>query len=177
MLGYRNGTYIAFDGNGTTNPSEGDLKYYALLQAWNKHKENRLLFSDSHKKTFQVRDTSTKETLERRLLDRLKESKNMLIIISEQTNYDRGMLNFEIEKAVDRFDLPLIIAYTGYDSTVYPSSMINKWPKSLKERIYEESADCFHIPFKKDCIMKAISLYSIHGKRPKGSFDFFKDDR
>ena len=32
---YRNGTYVAFDGNGTTDPTQGDLKYYALLKSWN----------------------------------------------------------------------------------------------------------------------------------------------
>lgn len=49
-MAYRNGTYIAFDGNDTTDPTRSDMKYYGLLQAWNKNKSNTLTFSDSHKK-------------------------------------------------------------------------------------------------------------------------------
>ena len=39
-MAYRNGTYIAFDGNDTTDPTRSDMKYYGLLQAWNKNKSN-----------------------------------------------------------------------------------------------------------------------------------------
>ena len=55
-MAYRNGTYIAFDGNDTTDPTRSDMKYYGLLQAWNKDRNNTLSFSDSHKKTYQVRE-------------------------------------------------------------------------------------------------------------------------
>lgn len=34
-MAYRNGTYIAFDGQSTTNPTESDLKYLGLLRSWN----------------------------------------------------------------------------------------------------------------------------------------------
>ena len=27
-MAYRNGTYVAFDGQGTTNPTQSDLKYH-----------------------------------------------------------------------------------------------------------------------------------------------------
>ena len=39
---YRNGTYVAFDGNGTTDPTQGDLKYYALLKSWNNSSNHQL---------------------------------------------------------------------------------------------------------------------------------------
>lgn len=98
---YRNGTYIAFDGQGTTNPTESDLKYLGLLRSWNKNKNCVLNYYDSHLKTYKVLDSSTRVTLESRLMERMRISKNMLVILSEDTNYNRGMLNFEIEKAVD----------------------------------------------------------------------------
>lgn len=83
---YRNGTYIAFDGNDTADPTRSDMKYYGLLQAWNKDRNNTLSFSDSHKKTYQVRDSSTIITLQNRLLERMRSSKNMLCIISKDTS-------------------------------------------------------------------------------------------
>ncbi|MNW46834.1 hypothetical protein D3C74_241470 [compost metagenome] len=125
-MAYRNGTYVAFDGNGSTNPTEGDLKYYGLLRSWNKSSKNNLTFSDSHLKTYQVKDSSLIETLKSRLLERMKNSKNMLLVITKDTNWNRGMLNFEIEKAVDYYKLPLIVSYTGYDYILNPSALKDK---------------------------------------------------
>lgn len=51
---YRNGTYVAFDGNGTTDPTQGDLKYYALLKSWNNSSNHQLNFSDSHLKPIKL---------------------------------------------------------------------------------------------------------------------------
>ena len=152
-MSYRNGTYIAFDGNDTTDPTKSDMKYYGLLQAWNKSKNYTLTFSDSHKKTYQVRDSSTIKTLQNRLLERMRSSKNMLIIISEDTAWDRGMLNFEIEKAVDYYEIPLIIAYVGYEYILTPRALSELWPKALSERILNATAKCIHIPFKEKAII------------------------
>lgn len=153
---------IAFDGNDTTDPTRSDMKYYGLLQAWNKNKSNTLTFSDSHKKTYQVRDSSTIKTLQNRLLERMRSSKNMLIIISRDTSWDRGMLNFEIEKAVDYYEIPLIVAYVGYEYILAPTKLSELWPKALSERISNGTAKCIHIPFKEKAIMSAISQFSVH---------------
>ena len=36
-MAYRNGTYIAFDGQGKTDPTQSDLKYLGLLRSWDKN--------------------------------------------------------------------------------------------------------------------------------------------
>jgi hypothetical protein len=176
-MSYRNGTYVAFDGNATTDPTEGDMKYYGLLQKWNISKNFDLNFSDSHKKTYQVRDSSKIQTLQSRLLERMRNSKNMLLIISKDTSWDRGMLNFEIEKAVDYYKLPIIVAYTGYDYILNPSSHEAKWPKALYERIKNQSAKCIHIPFKEKAITEAVSQFSINNKENQltSSLHYYKE--
>lgn len=161
---YRNGTYVAFDGQGTADPTESDLKYLGLLRSWNKNKNYELNYSDSHLKTYKVLDTSTKKTLETRLMERMRNSKNMLIILSNDTNYDRGMLNFEIEKAVDLYKIPLIIAYTGCESLLNVERYSGRWPKALKERITNGTAKAIHIAFKEKAIMSAISRFTVHSK-------------
>lgn len=166
-MAYRNGTYVAFDGNGTTDPTKGDMKYYGLLQSWNTNDKLELHFSDSHKKTYQVRDSSTEETLKRRLLERMKNSKNMLLIISDDTNWDRGMLNFEIEKAVDYYEIPIIVAYTGYKKILNAKLLEDKWPKALYERINNSTAKCIHIPFSEKCIAEAINQFSVNNTNDK----------
>lgn len=161
-MAYRNGTYVAFDGKGTTNPTQSDLKYLGLLRSWNNNKNNELTFSDSHLKTYQVLNTSQKRTLENRLMERMRNSKNMLLILSSSTNYDRGMLNFEVEKAVDAYGLPIIVAYTGCDYLLNARAYSDRWPKALVERINNGSLRAIHIAFKEKAIMSAISQFSVH---------------
>lgn len=172
-MAYRNGVYVAFDGNGSTNPTKGDLKYYGLLQRWNSSNNFELNFSDSHKKTYQVKDSSLRTTLQSRLLQRMKNSKSMLLIISQDTNWDRGMLNFEIEKAVDYYKIPLIIAYTGYQYILSPYELSHMWPKALSERIHNKTAKCIHIPFKQVVITSALMQFSIHTKELTGPDHFY----
>lgn len=146
----RTGTYVAFDGQGSTDPTESDIHYFNLLKAWNKSGSIDFRFTNSHEKTYQVRDSSSKATLFNRLETRLSASKNFLLIISDKTNYDRGILNWEIEKAVDYYELPIIIAYPGYSKIGAPSELNSMWTKSLAERIKNERAHCIHIPLKKN---------------------------
>lgn len=161
-MSYRNGTYIAFDGQGTTNPTKSDMKYYGLLRRWNASKNYELKFSDSHKKTNRVLDSSERKTLENRLMERLRNSKNMLLILSEETNYNREMLNFEIEKAIDLYKIPIIIAYTGCDYLLDAEKYRDRWPKSLEGRIDNNSAKAIHISFKEKAIMSAINRFTVH---------------
>lgn len=57
-MAYRNGTYIAFDGLGETDPSKSDFKYYATIQMWNANKDIEFNMVNSHDKDSSVRDTS-----------------------------------------------------------------------------------------------------------------------
>lgn len=161
-MAYRNGTYVAFDGKATTDPTKSDIRYYGILQTWNKSKSFDFEFSDSHKKTHSVQDSSSIDTLKRILLERMKDSKNMLIILSEDTSWDRGLLNYEIEKAVDYYKIPLIIAYTGFNSIVKPRELESRWPKALAKRISNNTAKCIHIPFKQSPITSAVKQFHIH---------------
>ncbi|MGQ4668796.1 TIR domain-containing protein [Metabacillus halosaccharovorans] len=134
-MAYRNGVYAAFDGQGTTNPTESDIRYFRLLKIWAEEKGEDFKYIDSHEKTRAVRDTSKKETLQRVLRERLSKSKVMFLILSNETNYDRGFLNYEIEKALDVYYLPLIIAYPKiYEIPIKEqwSVLEKRWPKALK---------------------------------------------
>ena len=164
---YRNGTYVAFDGQGITNPTLSDLIYLGLLRGWNKRKDCDFIFSDSHLKTYQVLDTSKIDTLKNRLMERLRESKNMLLILSENTNYNRGMLNFEIENAVDRFKLPIIVAYTDCDYVLNSRAYWRRWPQALEKRILDGSAQTIHVAFKEKAIMTALKQFSVHNTQYK----------
>ena len=113
----RTGTYVAFDGLGQSDPTKSDFKYYATLQAWTRNENIDFRFTDSHSKTYAVRDSSLKSTLYSRIRERLSASKNMIIIISKDTRYTGSVLSYEIEQAIDVYKIPLIIPMRGM--TIY----------------------------------------------------------
>lgn len=162
MAAYRNGTYVAFNGMGTTDPTKSDMKYYGLLQSWDASKKYDFTFSNSHEKTYSVRDTSELETLKARLLTRLKDSKHLLLIATEFASINRGLLNWEIEKAIDVYELPIIVVYPGYEKITQPHLLSDRWPESLKTRITKELVKTIHIPFKQKIIEAAIDSFSVH---------------
>lgn len=161
MSTYRNGTYVAFNGMGTTNPTESDMKYYGLLQAWNKSNNFDLTFSDSHKKTYSVQDSSLITTLKNRLLERLKNSKHLVLIATEFASVNRGLLNWEIEKAVETYQIPIIVVYPGFEKITNSISR-NRLPSKLIEYIDNEKVRTIHIPFKQKVIEQTIKDFSVH---------------
>ena len=157
----RTGTYVAFDGLGQTDPSKSDFCYYAMLQAWNKNNDIDFRFVDSHEKTYAVRDSSLKETLYARIRQRMSASKNMLVIISEDTRYTGSVLSYEIQLAIEVYKIPLIIAYPGYSAILNVDAMACMWPKALVDRIDNPETKAIHIAFHKKPIFDAINQFTV----------------
>jgi len=160
----RTGTYVAFDGLGETDPTKSDFRYYATIQAWCANSKIEFNITNSHEKTYSVRDSSSKATLYARIQDRLRASKNMLVILTKDTRYTGSVLSYEIEQAIDNYQIPLIIAYPDFSSILNVDSHSDVWPKSLADRINKDGIEAIHIAFKKDCILDAISQFSVNGK-------------
>lgn len=162
---YRNGTYIAFHAQGTSVPVGTDMKYYNLLKAWSVRKDDDFTFINSHEKTAALKSTSTKETLRNRLAERLRNySKNMILFVGEDTRFDDDWVPFEIEYAVDKCRIPIIVTYVNFEYGIQnPMSLSHLWPYSLKVRIENGTASCLHIPFKKKAIADAIG-YDLRNK-------------
>ena len=74
-MAYRTGTYVAFDGLGETDPTKSDYRYYATIQAWSANKNINFRITNSHEKTYAVKDTSLRTTLYARIQQRLRVSK------------------------------------------------------------------------------------------------------
>ena len=165
----RTGTYFAFDGLGETNPAKSDFRFYATIRGWNEKKGIEFKFVNSHEKASAVRDTSKLATLQASIRQRLAASKNMVIILSDDTRRTGSLLSFEIEKAVDTCSLPLIVAHTGYSSVVKPVDLSYRWPDALAKRLNDGSASAIHIPFKQKALFNAISRFTVNGESLDGS--------
>ena len=169
----RTGTYFAFDGLGQTDPSKSDFRYYATVQAWAKGKSIDFKFVNSHDKAGAVRDTSLRTTLEASIRQRLAASKNMVVIISGDTRKTGSMLTYEIEKAVDSYGIPLIVAYTEYTSILAPAQLRGSWPHALTERIDNKSVKAIHIPFRRAALMDAIGQFTVHNNNLSIPLDYY----
>jgi hypothetical protein len=168
-MAYRNGTYVAFHADGNNLPGgKSDIDYYRLLCAWNAHKHHDFQIINTHEKFSAVRDTSKKTTLRAGLLERLRNSKNMLLIVGETTREDTDWVPFEIANAVDTYGIPIIVAYTLFSGAIRtPSAFSGYWPSALAARIKNGTASAIHVPFKQAPIYDAIEQFS-HAKLPLG---------
>lgn len=163
-MAYRNGIYVAFDGLGTTNPTQGDIKYFNILKGWKASNSTEFIFSDSHQKTNQVRDNTTIEYLKRVLRTRFSHSKSMILILTDNTRPNRELLNYEIKKAV-QLGLPIIVCYTVTEYPIFQVDIYEQyWPYELRIAIANNTAKCIHIPFRKRPILDAVAQFSIHSK-------------
>ena len=163
----RTGTYIAFDGLGQTDPTKSDFRYYATIQAWDAHNDIDFRFVNSHEKTDAVRDTSKMATLKGRIQERLRASKNVLVILSSQTRQTGSLLSYEIEQAIDSYSLPLIVAYVDLQVVLQPQSLSGYWPDALAWRIKGSAGNMIHIPFAKNPIMDALPRFTVNGEMPR----------
>ncbi len=174
-MAYRNGTYVAFHAEGTNQPGKSDMDYYNLMRAWSAHPDDEFTMINSHDKASAVRDSSKRATLRKSLLDRLRNSKNMVLIISETTKNDTDWIPFEIAHAVDTYEIPIIATYADYCPILAPENFRPLWPKALADRINNKTARVIHIPFKKEPIMDAIGQFT-HNSLPKGSLIRYSDE-
>lgn len=172
-MAYRNGTYVAFHAGGTTDPTASDIKYYNIMKAWDAKDSLNFTFTNSHDKTSAVRDSSKKATLEGRIRERLNNSKNLVLILTDITKNDTDWVPFEIQYAVDKCDIPIIAAYPGHNSILAPKNLSSLWPSALSARIKNASAKVIHIPFGQGPLLDAIGQFSIHSNNLEGGLNFY----
>lgn len=172
-MAYRNGTYVAFHADGTNQPGKSDIDYYNLMKAWSAKSDDDFTMINSHEKTAAVRDSSLKSTLRARLLERLRNSKNMVLVIGKTTKNDTDWVPFEISQAIDSYKIPLIAAYTDYDSICEPAQLGHLWPSALAQRIDNRTAHVIHIPFKKAPLMDAISQFDHNNYPNNGGLGYY----
>lgn len=173
----RTGTYVAFDGLGQTDPSKSDFRYYSILQAWDANKSIDFKLTNSHEKTYSVRDSSSKTTLYARIRERLSASKNMVVILSENTRKSGSVLSYEIEQAIDNYKIPLIIAYPAYSAIwAVDSDLSAMWPTALSTRIDLTGTEAIHVGFKKEPIMNAIPRFTVNGEHLSNGRNVYSKD-
>lgn len=178
-MGYRNCNYSAFYVAEPFNEcalgahATKDFVYYNILRAW-KGKDSTFPFNDAHTRTYSVRDGSSWEsTLKPRLHERLRNSKNIILFLSERTCYSRA-LREEIEYGIGVLGLPVIVVYPDYnyywqiaDSERNIKGNIKRlWDKLPRFRELMNTVPTIHVPMSKEHITRALNDkdFTIQGK-------------
>ena len=171
-MAYRNGTYIAFHAQGTNLPGKSDMDYYNLMKAWSAKTDDDFTMVNSHDKASAVRDSSKRATLRASLLERLRNSKNMVLIITNTTRLDADWVPFEIQQAIDTYKIPIVAAYPDHGPIFEPAKLGSLWPKAFADRISNGTARAIHIPFMKAPITAAITQFS-HADVPSTALNYY----
>jgi hypothetical protein len=167
-MAYRNGNYTAFYVAEPFNSSAlgahatKDFCYYNLLRTW-KGANASFPFNDSHDKTYSVRDGSDWEgTLKPRLRERLRSSKNIILILSSTTVNSRA-LREEIDYGINDQGLPVIVIYPEYDSkeSLLANGFLKQTVKNLWGNlpVFKNSMSkvpTLHVPMQKGLIENAL---------------------
>jgi hypothetical protein len=103
-MAYRNKTYVAF--------ASEDIKSYYLMKAWRDNEHIDFDFFDAHDLNVAL-DTSQPDTIRRRLRERLANTKQTVVLISDTTKpksaRSSSFLYYEIE-VIEKLALPVVFA-------------------------------------------------------------------
>lgn len=138
-----------------------DFCYYNILRLWAVIDPN-FPFKDAHDMTYNVRDDSQWETLKARLHERLRQSQNIILILSKDTKNSRA-LREEIDYGVNVLGLPIIFVYINVDEeTMVKDGALNVdvlseyWRKLPILDGVMDKVPSFHVPMRKGYIASAI---------------------
>ena len=144
--------YTCFDATGSKNPAVTDLKYYFLLRAWSSRAPLVRTFVDVHGATGRRKPAD----LRRELINRMRKSDVLLLILSERTRVSAGLLSWEIEFAANYCKLPIVCAYTGCSEVDAEAINSAWWPEALRRSVTGGQAEAVHVPFQPRALARAF---------------------
>lgn len=98
-MSYRNKTYIIFD-------ADTDMKFYRLMTAWVEHDKIEFNFHNAHFYN-DVKPTDTEDQIKRKLRERLKNTKQVIVLVGEKTKNLHRYVRWEQEVALE-LKIPII---------------------------------------------------------------------
>lgn len=158
-----------------------DFCYYNMLKAW-KGSDATYPFNNAHDTTYNVRDNSDWElTLKPRLRQRLRNSKNIILFLSDYTKSSRA-LREEIDYGINTLSLPIIVVYPdfktkedllNYDNTDLNNAVRTLWSNLPIFRDSKSKVPVLHVPMNKETIRKALNNANFRVGSGKKAGDYF----
>lgn len=159
-----NKTYVAYDATGVLDHVNSNLRTFQQLTAWQRMYPARFHFLNMEEIAFSSEhDDLVDSTVKNRLLKFMAQADNLLVLVSSITNVESPILNWQISKAVNRYHLPVIIAYVGKEQ-LSDSSIEDNWhrlPNKIRKYIGRDSARMAHVPLTQDKLERALGTFSV----------------
>lgn len=157
-------TYVAYDATGVIDHVNSNLRIFHQLNAWQRMHPNRFRFLNMNEINFSSEhDDLVDSTVKNHLLNIMAQADNLMVLVSPYTNVESPILNWQISKAVNRYHLPVIIAYYG-KKQLNDNAVEDNWsrlPNKIRKYIGRDSARMCHIPLTQDKLERALSTFSV----------------
>ena len=149
-MAYRNKTYVAF--------ASEDISYYRLMQAWKEHDHIDFDFFDAHDLNT-ARDSSQDDSIKRKLHERLLNTKQVVLLISDDTKTKAAksdsFIHYEVE-AIVRLGLPVVFANLNGSRDIQtaklPTSLLDQYTISVsfQPKIIQFALDNYNAVFEEN---------------------------
>lgn len=151
-MSYRNKTYVAF--------ASEDIAWYRLMEAWRDNVRIDFNFYDAHD-LYRARDTSTPETIKRRLRERLNNAKQVVLLGSaaakRKGSNGTSFLAHEV-KVIQELNLPVVVANLNGSRLVVGAN--------IPSPIVSSSYNTLNVSFQAKIIMRALDdCIAFHSSR------------
>ena len=100
IMGYRNKTYVIFDG-------DKDMWAYGFMLGWNRNEHMEFSFYNAHDLR-PLEGTVSEAYVKSVLKQRLQNTKQAIVIVGESTRYLYKFVRWEIETCID-MDIPIVV--------------------------------------------------------------------
>jgi len=142
-MAYRNKTYVCFD-------ADTDIIYYNLMKAWKENGKIAFDFNDAHDLN-NLRDSSSEEQIKKKLRERLKNTKVLIVLIGENTKKLYKYVRWEIEVAIE-LEISIVVANLNKKRKID----FELCPKILKDTL------AVHVGFGQNIINYALNHWPKH---------------
>ena len=158
-MGYRNKTYVIFDG-------DNDIWAYGHMKGWKALSNIDFNFFDAHDLNA-LRDNSPEPVVKRALKERLASTKQAVVLIGESTRFLYRYVRWELESCLD-LGIPIVAVNLNGKRRIDPELC----PPILRDRCV------VHVPFKMRAIQFALDDFCEHYVTlvAKGKVDLFYSD-
>lgn len=159
-----NKTYVAFDADGVLDHQNSNYATFHQMREWERLHPERFHFLNMDEIYLSSEhDDLVDSTLKTRFLRLMAEADNLLVLSSPRMNVESPILNWQISKAVNRFRLPVIVAYVEQEK-LHESSIEENWaflPNKIRKYIGRDSAYMAHIPLTMDKLERSLGYFSV----------------
>ncbi len=158
-------TYLAFNVDAVRDSNKENRHTHNMLADWEKRYPNRFHFLNVDSVNFVAEhDDLVEATMKTQFFSYMEQADNLMLVVTKQTEPDNAWLNWMISRAVNRYHLPVIVAFKD-ESEVTEDTLREYWnvlPAKIRKYIGRNSARMCYIPLTLTKVEMAAGHFSVN---------------